>query len=92
MLLPPSPWRPLDEEEVLYPGVSEQVQDAGHMTEHLPDTLTALDFQTIRTATKLEGRDRDTNTSINETDRYTAFHVINNQTCQHTPTLTAMPL
>ena len=50
VLLPPSPWRPLDEEEMLYLGVGEQVQDAGHMTEHLSDTLNALDLKTIRTA------------------------------------------
>ena len=45
---------------MLYPGVGEQVQDTGHMTEHLPDTLTALDLQTIRTATKLEGTEMQT--------------------------------
>ena len=49
---------------MLNPGVGEQVQDAGHMTEHLPDTLTALDFQTIRTATKLEGEGTEMQTLL----------------------------
>ena len=70
---------------MLNPGVGEQVQDAGHMTEHLPDTLTALDFQTIRTATKLEGEGTEMQTlpPSNKIDRYTVLHAINNQACQY---------